>query len=86
MAERTEYDKMMQERFNPLKEKYNTPPFPGYRTPADVAMQKKWCAKCPKYYNPVENYAPLNGFRTKFDMELQKKWCGGCTSFSTYLP
>lgn len=45
-CERTDYDKMMKEMFNPMKENYHAPPFPGYRTNFDKELQAKWCPKC----------------------------------------
>lgn len=65
-------------------EKYNTQPFPGSRTPSDMALQKVFCPKClpplpsvSTFRKPMykENYEPLYGFRTEFDKQLQQKWC-----------
>lgn len=46
MEQRTEYDRMMKEKFNPIREQYNSPPFPGERTSSDEQLQKKWCPNC----------------------------------------
>jgi hypothetical protein len=77
MSYRTEFDKMMQTKFNPSNmsmENYNAPPFPGERTQSDMDLQKTWCPTCPK--KPyIEGYAPMYGFRTEFDKSLQAKWC-----------
>ena len=68
-------------------EKYNTQPWPGSRTQADIDLQNVFCSKCePKQPNissmrkpSTEYYAPISGFRTDFDKQLQAKWCGNCT-------
>ena len=69
---------------------YNTEPFPGSRSQADMDLQKTWGQTCNSTENycssmkkkVMENYEPLTGFRTQFDLEQQKKWgqvCSGST-------
>lgn len=50
-CDRTNYDKMMLERYNPLREhyddenkhQYHTAPFPTPRTKFDLSLNKQWC-------------------------------------------
>ena len=76
MEERSEYDKIMIEKFNTEEMRFNngnyhTPPWPGKRSKLDNEMHYKW--------QPItENYAPLHGFRTSYDIKLQNKWCPDC--------
>jgi hypothetical protein len=81
--QRSNYDIMMQEKFNPIREGYNTQPFPGDRTMSDRNLQQKFCGRCPPstmplYTSRTEGYEPLSGFRTQYDISMQNKFCPGC--------
>lgn len=80
MCDRTNYDKQMQEMYNPMVEKYHKQPFPAPRTQADMELQKKWCPTCPQSYTTSnqskENFT--HDHRTGYDKELQQKWCPNC--------
>lgn len=55
---RTPYDRMMNEKFNPLLQEqkehyhsnngYHAPPWPAPRTMYDENLQNKWCPDCDK--------------------------------------
>lgn len=57
MEQRTEYDRMMKENFNPFREDYYAPPFPGYRTPSDEELQKRWCSTCENKPGPSPHHS-----------------------------
>lgn len=84
MSQRSRYDIMMQENYNPLREgyhqdnTYHTAPWHTPRTKSDSQLQQRWCPDCKDKKQLVEGYAPLYGFRTKYDQELQQMWCPSC--------
>lgn len=74
MQGRTEYDRMMAQKYNPLREGYNAPPWPGSRTQYDADLQERLCPSCP--FRSIEKYGEDNPgmYRTKFDQEMQKTY------------
>lgn len=85
-AQRTAYDMQMAERYDPTREGYNAPPWPGLRTVYDKDLQNKWCPGCTfKEGYSREGYAmtyanPRYNFRTAYDNALQQAWCPSCAS------
>jgi hypothetical protein len=73
-SSRSNYDRMMAEKYNPIREGYNAPPFPGGRTQYDADLQNTFCPSCP--YKSIENYGNDNpkSYRTNYDMEMQKTY------------
>lgn len=85
-AQRTSYDMQMAQQYNPTREGYNAPPWPGLRTTYDKDLQNKWCPGCTsKEGYRREGYAmtyanPRYNFRTAYDNALQQTWCPACSS------
>lgn len=90
-SQRTAYDMQMAERYDPTREGYNAPPWPGLRTAYDKDLQNKWCPGCTfkegykRGGHRREGYAmtysnPRYNFRTAYDNALQQAWCPSCSS------